>query len=188
MKLYWDLDNHVLVAGLSSTQQVNTLTLTLRDLVPITLYTVRPTTSLANAYYAAEDVPAGQSIVFAAKAAAALSGNPPVDQLIWTKTGTGIYEANLWLGQDLMVSTIASAATVELVAEFALRDADEVDHDSTQFTLTIQADVNRLTDSPGAGSSYTGGLVTQELINGLKVIIIRNSDGVEYARYNPPGA
>ena len=188
MHIYWDLDNHVFVKSLTDVQQVTDLDLILRDQIAITLHTVRPSSN-DGVYFAEEDCPAGTAALFGLKGTTQpkLAGGYLAVQATWTKTATGIYTGTIDLATDELLAELGAETSVELKAEFCLRDADGKDSDSTQLDVTLYYDVN------GAGEgettpAYCGVLVREETIGGVKVLILYNSDGVEYARFNPPGA
>jgi hypothetical protein len=188
MHIYWDLDNHVFVKSLTDSQIVDALSLVLRDQVSVTLHTVRPSTA-AGVYFAEEDVPAGTAPLFGLKGTtqAKLAGAYLAVQATWTRTATGKYTGTIDLATDEIKAELAEETSVELKAEFCLRDTEGKDSDSTQIDVTLYYDVN------GAGEAettpaYCGVLVREETIGGVKVLILYNSDGIEYARFNPPGA
>lgn len=190
MHIFWDLDNHMFVKSLTDGQRVTNLDLVLRDQVSITLHTVRPSTN-AGVYFAEEDCPAGKAPLFGIKGTTQpkLAGGYLASQGIWTKIATGQYEAVVNLKTTQLIAEIGTETTVELKAGFTLVDIDGEHHDSTQFDVTVAYDVN-IGGEAEAESVYVGNnsIVREELIDGLKVLILYNSEGVEYARFNPPGA
>lgn len=191
MHIYWDLDNHEFVASLTSTQKITDINLILRDQVPITLHVVRPTSNSGTAYYAEEDVAAGKSAICGIKlgTAAGLAGGYLAYQGTWTKSTTGQYTATLDLNTTELISAMGSTTETEFVLEFTTVDVDGKHYDSSQVTISIKLDLNLGTEA-AASSVYVGSnsICREETIAGQKVLILYNSDGVEYARFNPPGA
>lgn len=193
MNIYWDMDNHEYVKSLTSTQKVQSLDLILRDQIPITLHTVRPSTS-SSAYYAEEDVPAGQSVIWGLKddTKTGLDGAYLADQLTWTKIATGQYQATCNLNTVALIAALAALSTeieLDLMMEFTLIDVDGKHYDSTQMPVTVHVDVNRANEAEAVSAvAAINSICREELIGGQKVLILYNSDGIEYARFNPPGA
>jgi hypothetical protein len=190
MHIYWDLDNHTFVKSLTDSQIVDALSLVLRDQVSITLHTVRPSTA-SGVYFAEEDCPAGKAPLFGIKGTtqAKLAGAYLATQAVWTRTATGQYTAVVDLNTTELIAEIGTETTVDLKAEFALVDVDGKHYDSTQCDLTVDYDVN-VGGEAAAESVYVGNnsIIREELIGGKKVLILYNSDGIEYGRFNPPGA
>jgi hypothetical protein len=189
MKIFWDLDNHEFVKSLTSPQQVQSLSFVCRDRVPLTLYTVRPSTD-PGIYYKAEDVPAGQSVIWGIKpyTKAGLDGAYLADQLVWTRTALGTYQATISLKTTPMINALTDVS-VDLLMEFTLVDVDGENYDSTQMPITVDLDLNREGDAEAVGvAAAINSICREELIAGNKVLILYNSDGVEYWRFNPPGA
>lgn len=180
MKLYYDYENRKLMDGLNSGQQIQNLTMVFRDQMDITLYVMKLNDSTGLNELA--DPPAGMAPLFGLKGITQedLAGDYLAVQAVWTSTATGTYTATIDLATAELETELAEETSVELKAEFTLRDADELDHYSTQIDVTVNYDVNGL----GEGATHsvylgTSTLVHEEVIAGIKRVIICNSDGVE---------
>jgi hypothetical protein len=186
MKLYWDIDNDRMVSGMNSPVAITDLTMVLRDIVAIELNVVRVATA-GTTYYELADLPVGRTPYFGAKPAAALSGTHLVAQPNWTHGSTGIYTANIYLGQDNLIAAVGAASPLTLVAEFVQISETGDNYNSTQFPLIVKADVTQGGESTNSGV-YAACLVVQVVEDGKKVILIQNTDGVVYQRLTAPGA
>ena len=180
MDLFWDYRNQQLMDGLNSGQQIQRLTMTLRDQVDITLYVMRlnPLTQLNELV----DCPAGQAPLFGLKGItqAKLAGGYLAAQSIWQKTATGTYEGHVDLATDELVAEIATATSVALKAEFCLRDVASKDHYSSRFDVLLEYDVNGGSEGATHGV-YLGNIasVREEVIDGILRVLIYRSDGTE---------
>lgn len=186
MKLYWDIDNDLIVTGFNNAQPVYELTMVLRDKVAIELNVVRVAASGAN-YYELVNLAAGRSPYFGAKTAAGLAAAHLVVQPTWTHGATGIYTATLALGQDNLIAAVGTSSTLALVAEFTQVDEAGDNFNSTQFALNVIPDVTRGTEQTVSGV-YAACLVVEVIEDGKKVVLIQNTDGVVYQRLTAPGA
>lgn len=186
MNLYWDYENQKLMDGLNSGQQIQRLTMILRDQVDVTLYVMK--LNIATQLNELVDCPAGQAPLFGLKGTtqAQLAGDYLAVQPVWTKTATGTYVASIDLATDELAAELGTSTSAALTGEFTLRDAGAKDHFSTQVNIVMNYDVNG--DGEGVTHpAYWGSLVREEVVDGDKVLILYNSDGVEYARFTPPG-
>jgi len=187
MNIYWDLDNHVFVKSLTYGQELSRIDLILRDLVPVTLYLCRP--SSTDQSYVAEAAPSGYSVKFGLKLSTALSGGYLAFQGTWTGSGSGAsskYAADIDLNTVELIANMAASAYVDYTAEFTLQDAAGVNKDSSQITMRVTADVIRAGGAtPTAGDSWPW--IEEFTVSGRKCVRISNSDGEVLAQYAPPG-
>lgn len=192
MILVYDIANRELLSALTATQSLQSLILTLRDVVSIDLYVVQPTTSASG--YTQQECPAGWSLKLSIKpaptatSAADLAADALAGQGTWTLSGSGAtakYVGELDLNTAELISKVGTAPYLDCLLEVVLQDASQRNRDSAQVTVRIRADVHRPTDTiPGALSH-----VLQEYVNsnGAKCIRIVNSDGQTLAAFAPAG-
>jgi hypothetical protein len=162
------------------------------DCFQLDLYFRDPGAS-AGAASTAYTLPNSWSLVLAAK----LKGPPISGDILfscasWSETGSG--DDIRYIGLlDLNTTAVAAALaantllnSIPILIDVEMRNA----LNSERLTWRIEADLLRqVYANEGAPSSGTPMMVyvTEELIGGNKVLILRNSDGVEYMRLNPPG-
>lgn len=143
MNLYYDIDRGVMVRGLNDPSPLGDVTVTLRDLVDMTVLCVTPSDGGAN-YYQATDMDAGRVLVFGAKPIASLSGNHLVSETNWVKAGTGKYTGRVSLCGSTLIQAVESAtSTYTLRAEFVQVDIDGNNFLSAQFNMIVANDVNK---------------------------------------------
>jgi hypothetical protein len=186
MIFYWDYDNQKLMDALNSGQQIQRMTMVLRDQVDITLYVMRLNTLTEQ--YELVDYPAGKAPLFGLKGTTQpkLEGEYLAAQSIWTKTATGTYEGTVDLAIDELKTEMGTAISVALKAEFCLRDVDGKDHYSSQFDVTMNYDVNG--GSEGATHPLAFGCISltrSEVIDGVTRTLILLADGTEVACFPP---
>ena len=184
MKLYWDIVNDEFVAGLTSTQKIASLAWRLRDTIYVDLYLVQPVDS-ATASYELVDPPAGWTPAFCAKLDR--DGAVLATQETWVRSAVGTYSGTIGLDAAALIAAVTED-TLGITGEFTLQDVSGNNRDSSQFVLTIDKDVLRADDSdPAAGALQRSAICTQVTIDGHKVLVLGNSDGVVYQRIWPPG-
>lgn len=190
MNIYWDIVNRKLVVGLSDSQPLGSMELVGRDKVYVDLYLVQPTTT-AGAYYEAVAAPAGWLPAFSVKAAT-LDGDLLAWQTVWTLQGdTGHYQGTIDLNTSEMVAALAAltdSTSLSCTCEFYLVDSNSYKRASTQTPLTVLAPVIEGDETDPTSVFLGNPQIKEETIGGQKVLILYNSDGVEYARFTPPGA
>ena len=140
MNIYWDIDNNEFVAGLTKPQKVSEIAWRLRDLVYVTLYTVRPVAS-TGAYYELVAPPAGWTPAFCAKSVR--DGSDLVALKVWTLEALGKYSGIINLDTPALIAALAGIDELDVTGEFVLQDEDGFNRDSSQFVLTIEKDVMR---------------------------------------------
>lgn len=193
MKIYWDRERRRLLKSATNSQEWQKFEFVLADLIDLTVYPVVADTSTGG--YTVEEIAAGRSIICGIKlnTVAGLDGGYLASQQVFTKSGSGTgvsYTATLDLSSTQLRSALSGVTELAtFLIEFTERDTDQRDHNSTQVDVTIFRELNIATEA-AASSVYNmvNSLAIEEIINGVKVIILRNSDGVEYGRFNPPGA
>ena len=189
MKLYWDIQNHVLLVSNTDSQEIQSLAWILRDQVPVTLYILAPTVGAQG--YTIQEAPSGYSVRFAVKQSGSFSGAALVYAGTWTLAGSGTgasYSATVDLNTAALIALVEAEAQIEeyldLTAELTLEDSSGNHRDSTQLTARITKDVIRTTDvTPSAVST----LFEEFTHSGSKCIRIRNSDGQTLLVLTPPG-
>ena len=186
MKLYWDYENQKLLDSPTG-QQLQSVTMVLRDLVDVTLITI--TLDPVAQTYVVADPPTGLLPIFGIKGITEeeLAGGYLADQLTWARSAVGTFVATINLNTIELIAEMGTEVSASLTAEFTLRDGADANHFSTQIGVTILYDVNNAGGDAAVGA-YTGALLHEEVINGQKTLILCNSDGVECARFSPPGA
>ena len=186
MNLYWDYENQKLFDGLNSGQQVQTLLMTFRDQVDITLCVMRrnPTTRVNELV----DCPAGKAVLFGLKGITQvkLAGDYLAVQSIWTKTATGTYQGTIDLATTELQTELGTTVSKTLKGEFCMRDADAKDHYSTRRDITVEYDVNG-GDEAATHAVALGAvsLVRSEVIDGITRTLIFLADGTEVACFPP---
>lgn len=187
MKLWWDYLNEKMYASLSSLQLLGTVDMTVRDVATVELVTgyVQDGGS-----FLVGDIPAATTIVFAAKPTANLTETKLfIYQPLWTKTTTGNYTATLDLrSADLASLVDGSSSALDMTGEFLLVTDSGLNTHSTQFAIAMRKDVYRGSETIGAVVTIPLAGLTEEVRNGVKVLVLRNTDGVEYAAWGLPGS
>ena len=142
MNLYWDTQNQKLVPSLYSTASISTMTLVLRDTVPVHLYIVTPQNSAVQPYTVG-DIAALHTIAFGAKAVLA-DTEFDISENTWEAVGSGTdkyYGADVELNTAELIAAIGGSNTITLKAEFTIVSPAGANQLSTQFDLVINRDV-----------------------------------------------
>ena len=159
MIFYMDRDNQKLVANIRNSQQVTGVNWVLRDIFPAKLYYLVPAVSSLSSTYDVSALDAGQALKFGVK----VSADPGaatflVEAMSWVQVGTGTslhYEAEISLNTVDLIAAIGSDPSITLTGEFTVRHTDNSDRFSTQFSVVINQDYIRGTESPPAASTPT---------------------------------
>ena len=189
MKLYWDIQNHEFVMGLTDSQTLQRLDWILRDQVPVELYIVTPNTSQG---YTQQEAPSGYTIRCGVKASGSFSGNPLATNYTWTLVGSGAtayYTGTVNLNTSELIAVVEAESQTEdyldLVAEFCFQDGSGNNRDSSQLTCRVTKDINRTGQAEPA--PYNTFPYVEFTHSGKKCIRIQNSDGEILAVFTPPG-
>lgn len=143
MNLFWNRTKRELLAGLTNNTPVAAATLVLRDVEPMSIAAVTEQAKISAPYLAGE-LGAGESILFGVKANRSAT-DYLASQSTWTLTGAGSsarYTADLDLNTVELIAAMTGLDTLACVAELTLIRSDGEHAYSTQFTLTINRDVN----------------------------------------------
>lgn len=154
MNLFWNRTKRQLLAGLTNNTPVTAATMVLRDVEPMSIAVVTEQAKISAPYLAGE-LGAGESILFGVKANRSAT-NYLASQSTWTLAGAGSsarYTADLDLNTVELIAAMTGLDTLACVAELTLIRSDGEHAYSTQFTLTINHDVNVGTEgAPTSGN------------------------------------
>lgn len=184
MKVWWDIENRKLLSSSGSLQLMTSIQWVARDVVAVTLYT--GAVNASNVWEAAD--PAGGALpTFAAKVKGKLGATAlMVFQGIWTHTATGTWSGLIDLRTAALLTEV-DVGTVELTGEFVLVDEAGVNSASTQIDIQVVPDVYRGTETYGEAVAVNTSIAREELRDGKKVVVLRNSDGAVVAEFGVPG-
>jgi len=161
MNIFWNIEDHEYVAGLSDSNLVDRFDWILRDVVAVRLYIVTP--SAVDQTYTPASAPAGFEPRFALKKSGELDNDPLAASADWAQTldadGKVCYDGTIDLNTALLIAAVGTATELDLIGEFTLQDAAGLNRDSSQVTVRIKPDVNRAGEqAPAGGSSLYGTL------------------------------
>ena len=152
MDITWDTQNHELIASTSSGQAVQRLDWILRDKVAVNLYLVTPASD--DDGYDTNALAAGLSLKFGIKYTGAFAAAALASSSSWTEvdvSGTKHYSATLNLNTEALIASHAankgSKIYVDFTGELTFLRSDGHHQDSTQVTVRVTDDVNRVTDT-----------------------------------------
>lgn len=187
MNIFWDIQNRKLVSGFSAVSALGSMTLVLRDVYPITLAICDPSTAAYGVNYVARPLAAGESIAFALKPPASLSGDSLIPSGSWVLSGAGTAAryAGTWnLNTQPLAAALGSLTTLALKAEFTIIGSDNAHQCSTQFDVNVIPDVYRAADVGAAAlHNFVEAFTDSDGINKLRFV---NADGQTVGIMAPP--